>query len=149
LWRVLLLLDADELESAGGCVRDAARSLAEEARKAGAGTRFSVAIVFLRKEYESLLVASYRHLPGCRSEVAIPSDVEESPRDAKGWLKRNLEDGYKPTQDHAALTRHINIELLRSLNVRCFRRLEHALEELATAFSTGKHFVSPVPGQPS
>src|SRR5689334_25353403 len=65
---VLLLLDADTLEDDGGCVRDMARNLAEVARSAGGGNQFSVAIVFYKKEFESLLIACYPFLPGRREE---------------------------------------------------------------------------------
>jgi hypothetical protein len=139
---VLLLLDADTLEDTGGCVRDAARALAEAARGAGAGELFSVAIVFFRQEYESLLIASYASLPGRREGMTLPENVEEA-RGAKGWLKRNLDGGYKEAEDQITLTRAINFDLLRQKNIRSFRRLEHAITELATAIATGEHIVSP------
>ena len=140
---VLLLLDADTLEDDHGCVRDAARALAEAAKTAGGGELFSVAIVFFRKEYESLLIASYPTLPGRRNNVTLPANVEEAPRGAKGWLKRNLDGGYKEAEDQIVLTRAMDFGLLRQQNLRSFRRLEHAVTELATAISTGNHIVSP------
>ena len=140
---MLLLLDADTLEDTGKCVRDSAQELAEAAREAGGGTRFSVAVVFFQKEYESLLIASYPFLPGCREGTNLPENVEVAPRGAKGWLKRNLDGGYKETQDQVTLTRHINFDHLRGQQIRSFRRLEHALTELATAIATGQHIVSP------
>jgi hypothetical protein len=142
---ILLLLDADTLEDTGGCILDAAHALAESARIAGGGTHFSVAVVFLQKEYESLLIASYPFLPGRREGIILPENVEVAPRGAKGWLKTNLEGGYKATQDQVILTRHINFDHLRKQQIRSFRRLEHAVMELATAIATGQHFVSPSP----
>jgi hypothetical protein len=139
------------LEDDGGCVRDAARDLAEVAGRAGAGALFSVAVVFFRQEYESLLIASYQFLPGNRAGVVLPENVEEAPRGAKGWLKRNLDGGYKESQDQLTLTRAINFEHLRRQPIRSFRRLEHALTQLATAMASGEHVVTPVrpsPGPP-
>lgn len=145
---VLLLLDADTLEDDSGCVCDAARALAEAAREVGGGALFSVAVVFFRQEYESLLIASYPHLPGRRNNVALPENVEEAPRGAKGWLKRNLDGGYKEAEDQVILTRAIVFDHLRQQNIRSFRRLEHAVMELATAITTGQHIVSPLPPPP-
>lgn len=142
---VLLLLDADTLEDDGACVRDAARALAAAARAAGGGELFSVAVVFFRQEYESLLIASYPSLPGRRENVALPENVEDAPRGAKGWLKRNLDGGYKEAEDQVILTRAMNFDHVRQRNIRSFRRLEHAVTELATAISTGNHIVSPLP----
>jgi hypothetical protein len=140
---VLLMLDADALEDDGGCVRDAARALAEAAREAGGGTAFSVAVVFFRKEFESLLIASYASLPGRREGVTLPADVEAAPRGAKGWLKKNLDGGYKEAEDQVRLTRAMDFELVRGRKVKCFRRLEHAINELAAAMASGRHIVSP------
>jgi hypothetical protein len=142
---VLLLLDADTLEDGGGCVRDAARRLAEAARAAGGGTLFSVAVVFFRQEYESLLIASYATLPGKRNNVTLPANVEEAPRGAKGWLKRNLDGGYKEAEDQVILTKAMNFDLLRQQNIKSFQRLERAIRQLATAITTGEHIVSPLP----
>jgi hypothetical protein len=140
---VLLLLDADTLEDAGKCVRDTAQLLAEAARDVGGGTLYSVAVVFFQKEYESLLIASYPFLPGRREGVTLPENVEVAPRGAKGWLKKNLEGGYKETQDQANLTRCIDFKHLRTRQIRSFRRLEHAVKELAIAIATGQHIISP------
>jgi len=141
---VLLLLDADTLEDGGGCVVEVARAMADAARAAGGGILFSVAIVFFRKEYESLLIASYPFLTGRREGVTVPENVEVAPRGAKGWLKRNLDGGYKEANDQVVLTREINFAHLRSQNLSSFRRLEHALVELATATASGHHIVSPL-----
>jgi hypothetical protein len=142
---VLLLLDAEVLEDGGGCAVEAARSLAAAAIEAGGGNLFSVAVVFFRKEYESLLIASYPFLPGRREGVSLPENVEVAPRGAKEWLKKNLDGGYKEREDQVRLTRAINFEHLRMQSIRSFRRLEHALTELATAIASGQHIVSPLP----
>ncbi|VTU02284.1 Putative uncharacterized protein OS=Rhodopirellula baltica (strain SH1) GN=RB459 PE=4 SV=1: DUF4276 [Gemmataceae bacterium] len=145
---VLLLLDADTLEDDGGCVVETARALAEAARAAGGGTLFSVGVVFFRKEFESLLIASYPFLPGRREGVTLPANVEEGPRGAKGWLKRNLDGGYKEAQDQITLTRAMNFDRLRELRIKSFLRLEHAVRELAEAMASVRHIVSPLPPTP-
>ena len=144
LGAALLILDgdADRFEGQPFCAVEAARTLAERAKAAGAGTRFSFAVVFLRQEYESLLLAVFDQLPGLRSGVDSPSAPEEAPRDAKGWLHENLEDGYTPTDRQLELTRAVkDWTPARSLN--CFQRLEHALRELAVAVANSQHIVSP------
>jgi hypothetical protein len=144
LGAALLILDGDADRVAGQpfCAVEAARALAQQATKAGAGARFSFAAVFLRQEYESLLLAVADQLPGLKPGVALPPAPEESPRDAKGWLHENLADGYNPTDRQLDLTRAVTdwtpVRLLR-----CFQRLEHALTELAGAVATGQHLVSP------
>lgn len=144
LGSVLLLLDAEVWEDDGGCAVEVSHTLATSARHAGGGTLFSVAVVLFRKEYESLLIASYPFLPGRRDGVTLPNDVELAPRGAKAWLKKNLDGGYKEKADQVTLTRAINFEHLRSQTIRSFRRLEHAVVELATAVATGQHIVSPL-----
>jgi Domain of unknown function (DUF4276) len=145
LGAAILMLDgdADRVEGTPFCAVEVARNIAQRATEAGAGATFSFASVFLRQEYESLLIAVAGQLPGLKSEVKLPSDPELAPRDAKGWLHAGLVDGYNPIDHQLELTRAVKdwapVRLLR-----CFRRLEHALVELATAVSTGKHVVSPL-----
>jgi hypothetical protein len=151
LGAVLLLLDGDSdtFEDQPFCAAVAARTLAERARQAGAGVGFSVGVVFLRQEYESLLIASYPTLPERREGVARPTNPEESPRGAKKWLAENRDGGYKETRDQAILTQAAGLDLIRAANLRSFRRLEHALLELAVAAQTGQHISSPAaPPQP-
>ena len=140
----LLILDgdADRVEGQCFCAVDVARTIAQRATPAGAGKRFSFAAVFLRQEYESLLLAVANQLPGLKPGVTLPPAAEESPRDAKGWLHENLADGYNPTDRRLELTRAVRdwtpVHLLN-----CFQRLEHALMELAVAVTTSRHIVSP------
>src|SRR5436190_14578319 len=144
LGAALLILDgdADRVEGQPFCAVETARTIAQRATAAGAGTRFSFAAVFLRQEYESLLLAAADQLPGLKPGVTLPSAPEEGPRDAKGWLHENLVDGYNPTDGQLDLTRAVkDWTPVRLLN--CFQRLEHALRELAAAVATGRHIVSP------
>jgi hypothetical protein len=144
LGAALLILDgdADQVEGQPFCAVEIARTLAQRATAAGAGARFSFAAVFLRQEYESLLLAVADQLPGLRPGVALPPAPEESPRDAKGWLHDNLVDGYNPTDRQLDLTRAVN-DWTRVRSLRCFQRLEHALVELASAVATSQPIVSP------
>jgi Domain of unknown function (DUF4276) len=144
LGAALLVLDgdADRVEGQPFRAVEVARTLAQRATAAGAGTRFSFAAVFLRQEYESLLLAVADQLPDLKPGVTSPSAPEEAPRDAKGWLHENLADGYNPTDRQLDLTRAVkDWTPVRSLN--CFQRLEHALMELAVAVATSRTIVSP------
>jgi hypothetical protein len=144
LGAALLILDgdADRVEGQPFCAVDVARTLAQRAMAAGAGMQFSFAAVFLRQEYESLLLAVGDQLPGLKPGVRLPPAPEEGPRDAKGWLHESLEEGYNPTDRQLELTRAVkDWTPVRSLN--CFQRLEHAVMELAVAVATGRHIVSP------
>ncbi len=146
LGAALLVLDgdADRVETQPFCAVEVARTLAQRSAAAGAGTTFSFAAVFLRQEYESLLLSVANQFPGLKADASLPPDPEEAPRGAKGWLDRNLVGGYLPTENQAELTRAVrDWEPVRAL--RCFRRLEHALTELATAMASGEHIVSPLP----
>jgi hypothetical protein len=146
LGAALLILDGDAAQFEGQpfCAVEAARIIAQRATATGAGTRFSFAVVFLRQEYESLLLAVADQLPDLRPGVSLPASPEERPRDAKGWLHANLADGYNPTGRQLELTRAVrDWNPVRSLN--CFQRLEHALKELAVAVATNQHVVSPQP----
>src|SRR5947209_7078753 len=68
LGAVLLILDgdADQVESRLFCAVEVARTIGQRATAAGAGTMFSLATVFLRQEYESLLLAVADQLPGLK-----------------------------------------------------------------------------------
>jgi len=135
------------------CAMHAARRLAEEAREVGGGSLFSVAIVFARIEYESWLIAGASSLGGKsfsdgRKELPAvirppQSDLEIAPRDAKGWFRSVMQTGYKPTRDQAELTRLVDLDLIRQREMRSFRRLEAAIQELVGAIRSGNHAVTP------
>lgn len=145
LGAALLVLDgdADRFEGQPFCAVETAKVIAQRATEAGAGALFSFAVVFLRQEYESLLLAVANQFPSLRLGVALPPSPEESPRDAKGWLHENLADGYNPVDRQLELTRAVmDWSPVGSLN--CFQRLKHALEELAVAVAANQHIVSPL-----
>jgi hypothetical protein len=144
LGAALLLLDGDvdRVEGRPFCAVEVARTIAQRATAAGAGARFSFAVVFLRQEYESLLIAVADQLPGLKRGVTLPAAPEEAPRDAKRWLHEHLADGYNPTNRQLELTRAVkDWTPVRLLN--CYQRLEHALVELADAAATSRPIVSP------
>jgi hypothetical protein len=86
----------------------------------GAGKTFSVPVVFARQEFETWLIAGVASLAGRRlpdgrliepNAKAPDGDLELSPRDAKGWLRAIVEEGYKPTRDQAALTTLVDLSI--------------------------------------
>lgn len=151
---VLVILDGD-IEKAGGeefCAAAVATSLTGAAMHVGAGKTFSVAVVFARQEYETWLIAGIASLAGQRlpdgrlieSNAKAPEgDLEASPRDAKGWLRAIVEGGYKPTRDQAEFTKLVDLEVIRSRNLRSFRRLESAVTSLLEAIRCDKPIASP------
>ena len=107
--------------------------------------------MFACMEFESWLIPGARSLAGVlladgqRFPTSIrdmPPDPETAPRDAKGWFRKKM--GYKPTLHQAELTRLVDFGLVRDSQVRSFRRLEHAIEELVEAIRSGAHRVTPV-----
>ena len=79
-----------------------------------------------------------------KSNAKAPEgDLEASPRDAKGWLGTIVEGGYKPTRDQAALTRLVDLEVIRARQLRSFRRLESAVSSLREAIRCNCPIVSP------
>jgi Domain of unknown function (DUF4276) len=151
---VLLILDGD-IKRVGGdtfCAAAVARSLAKVARSVGAGSIFSVATVFARQEYESWLIAGIESYTGktfpdgrkVKEHVTVPEgDVEASPRDAKGWLNKAIDGGYKPTRDQATLTEWLDPQAVRKRGMRSFRRLESAILELVTAIRNERRVSTP------
>jgi hypothetical protein len=141
---VLLILDGDceRITGKAFCAGEMAKSLAAQATHVGAGKLFSVAVVFARQEYESWLIAGIASVAGqalpdgrlISPDARAPDgDLEESPRDAKRWLGKVVEGGYKPTRDQAAVTKLIDLDAIRARNLRSFRRLESAISSLRTA----------------
>jgi hypothetical protein len=151
---VFLLLDGD-IKKIGAelfCAAKVARLLASEAKVVGGGVKCSVAVVFARQEFESWLIAGIESVAGKRlpdgrtiDANATPpvGDLEESPRNAKGWLSGVVEGTYKPTRDQVALTDLVDLEVIRKRNLRSFKRLESALAQLVLAIRNGQHIVTP------
>jgi hypothetical protein len=96
-----------------------------------------------REWKRKLSVATKRKNVG-RVLVLPDGDLDESPRDAKDCLSTAINGGYKPTRDQATLTRWLDISAVRQRNSRSFRRLESAVNELATAIQADNHVATPV-----
>ena len=149
---VLAVFDGDsgKLEGQPFSAVTAARTLAERGRAAGAGSLFSLAVVFLRQEYESILIAAADQIPDIDPQVPRPANPEDAPRDAKGWLADHLQGGYDPKTNQRTLTQAVqNWQPVRETH-RSFRRFDNALRQLAEAVATGVHVVTPtVPAPPT
>ena len=158
---VLLLLDGDSdyVWNASGpvktqpfCAMQAAKILAQEARKVGAGSQFSVAVVFACQEFESWFIAAAnsfvgKHFPDNRIVLpqpitSLPPNPEMSPRDAKGWLAARIPTGYNPARDQKDLAEMVDLKLVRQ-TMRSFQRLENAVKELVHAIRTGQPLCRP------
>ena len=152
----LLLLDGDcGLDAKTPfCAKTIATDLAKIAAEEGAGKIFSAAIVFAQMEFESWLLAGAGSLAGrelsngravFRSDFVAPEgDLEQAPRHAKGLIKAALSGVYRESTDQAAVTKMVNLQEIQNRNMRSFRRLENALDEMIAAFREDRHFVSPV-----
>jgi hypothetical protein len=154
----ILLLDGDTPLSVEGkpfCAAAAARILAAEGKKVGAGACFSLGVVFACMEFESWLIAGIESLQEQRFAndrqgvkkltVEIPSDPETAPRDAKAWLGKVMTMGYQPPRDQRELTRLVDLARVRARKLRSFRRLESTVKQMIAAIRSGHHVVSPVP----
>ncbi len=152
----VLLLDGDSPAGVAGkpfCAMRAAQLLVAEAKKVGAGKLFSLAVVFACMEFESWLIGGVDSLVGGvfsdgRREIQkltepVPGDPESAPRDAKGWFRKVMATGYKPTRDQAELTRLVDLNAVRSRKMRSFRRLESAISGMVAAIRAGTHAVTP------
>jgi hypothetical protein len=69
--------------------------------------------------------------------------LENSHRGAKEWLSGVMESQYKATTDQAALTKMVDFQRIRDRNMKSFKRLEHAIDELIDAVRTGRHVSTP------
>ena len=156
----LLLLDGDskaDVEGKSFCASRAARVLAAEAQKIGAGKLFSLAVVFSCMEFESWLIAGIESLLGkpfsdgrngipniLPKNIQIPHNPESAPRDAKGWLSRIVPMGYDAPRDQAELAKLVDLKLIRNRQeIRSFQRMESAIRKLVDAIRSGTHVVTP------
>lgn len=152
---VLLLLDGDHPSNLGTpphCAGTVAGQLATLARDIGGGSVFSVAVVIARAEMESWFLAGADSLKGGRdgnglllkdNSQAPTGDLESSPRDAKGWLNKNMPLGYKPTADQIRLAHRVDLKLIRERKLRSFQRFENAIAQIQSALTSGRHIATP------
>ncbi|WP_195830647.1 DUF4276 family protein, partial [Bordetella pertussis] len=84
-----------------------------------------LSVVLAKREYEAWFIAAARSLDGrrgfrCPDEAPVDA---ETPRDAKGWLRRNMESGtYSEVLDQPAFTAHFDLQQAFD-NSRSFRKL--------------------------
>ena len=152
----LLLIDGDTPPSGGQpfCAMKAARELAAVAKERGAGDRFTASIVIANLEFESWLIGGASSLAGKSlrdgsgsflADLVPPTgDIELAPRDAKGFFKKVLSCGYRPVLHQASITELVDLDTIRQQNMRSFRRLENALDEMIDASRDNRHIVSPM-----
>jgi hypothetical protein len=116
---------------------------------AGAGKTFSLAVVFACIEYETWIIAGIESLAGKKykdGRPALPPNLKFPPGDpeshGKRWLEQNCR-GYRPTLDQSALTELLDLNLVRAKNLRSFKRLDHAIDQLLNAVGSGSHISAP------
>ena len=144
---ILVLVDTDR----DYCPRNLAHMLARTAVERNLNV--PVAIVCANSEYETWFICTLsdsagqgiRDRLGISAAVTAPENVERI-RGAKEWLEDRMprDSGYRPTSHQAALTHHIDIDLVQSRS-RSFRRLCHAVDELIDAMDRGTSAVTPAP----
>ena len=114
---ILLVLDADD-----DCPATLSKEILRRAQPYISHRKFSV--VLANREFEAWFVASAASLNGVRGFVLradLPADVER-PRDAKGWLQRQMADSYSEKLDQPAFT--ARFDMLQAWHKsRSFRKL--------------------------
>lgn len=115
---ILVVLDADD-----DCPATLATEVYQRAKQHIPHRRLSV--VLANREYEAWFIAAARSLDGCRGfrcPDEAPADAE-TPRDAKGWLRQNMDGGsYSEVLDQPAFTAQFDLQLAFD-NSRSFRKL--------------------------
>lgn len=115
---ILVVLDADD-----DCPATLAGEIYQRARQHVPHRRLSV--VLAKREYEAWFIAAAASLEGQRGfrcPDGNPIDAE-TPRDAKGWLRRNMEGGtYSEVLDQPAFSARFDLQTAFD-NSRSFRKL--------------------------
>lgn len=155
LGELLAVFDGDAKTFPAGapapfCAATAAKLMASEATRIGAGKNFSLAIVFACIEYETWVIAGAESLAGKSFSDGRPilPDGMKFPRGdpeshGKRWLEQNCLAGYRPTRDQCPMTELVDLTTIRSKNLRSFSRLDHAFEEILDAVSRNICIVTP------
>jgi len=143
---ILVLADADR-----DCPKTMAPELAAWARELRLDV--PVAIVVAKCNYEAWFLGSLASIagqplgdrPGVRGDANYEGDPEAA-TGTKGRLTNMMPKGraYKETQDQLAMTRLMDLDLVRE-RCRSFRRLEKAVKELVEAIERGEATVTPEP----
>jgi hypothetical protein len=131
------------------CAATAARSMAAAAAEAGAGKTFSLAVIFACVEYETWIIAGIESLAGRKykdGRPALSPNLKFPPGDpeshGKKWLEQNCR-GCRPTLDQSALTELLDLNVVRAKNLRSFKRLDHAIDQLLASVGSGSHISTP------
>lgn len=115
---ILVVLDADD-----DCPATLSAEIYQRAKQHVPHRRLSV--VLAKREYEAWFIAAARSLDehrGFHCPDEPPADAE-TPRDAKGWLRRNMKSGtYSEVLDQPAFTAHFDLQQAFD-NSRSFRKL--------------------------
>lgn len=131
------------------CAATAARALAVEANKAGAGSICSLAVVFACVEYETWLIAGVESLAGKPfpdGRVGLPSGTVFPSGDPESHGKRWIEKkwpGYKPAIHQKELTELLDLNVVRAKELRSFKRLDNAMNQLIRAAEEGAFISTP------
>jgi hypothetical protein len=115
---ILLLLDADD---------DCPAQLVEQvlSRAAACVPHRKVSVVFATREFEAWFIAAAESLDGHRGFTFDPTDTieAETPRDAKGWLRRRMAGGtYGETTDQPGFSARFDLQQAFD-GSRSFRKL--------------------------
>lgn len=125
---VLVVIDADN-----DCPAELGPALLARAQGSARGMR--VAVVLASREYEAWFLSAASSLAGT---AGLPEDLQdhpspESPRDAKGWLDRQMPIGraYSPTVDQPSLSAHLDLGRARARS-ESFDKLARSVYQLMT-----------------
>jgi hypothetical protein len=151
---VLAIYDGDAPSFPAGsgspfCAATAARSMTNAAAAVGAGKTFSLAVVFACVEYETWIIAGIESLAGKKYQdgrPVLPPNLKFPPGDPESHGKKWLEQrcpGYRPRLDQEALTKLLDLSVVRAKNLRSFSRLDHAIDQLLAAVGSGSHISTP------
>lgn len=115
---IIVLLDADD-----DCPAELGIKILERAHVCIPHRRVSV--VLANREYEAWFIAAAESLNGLRGFSFDPTEIidAETPRDAKGWIKRHKSDkSYGETTDQPAFSARMDLQLVFDRS-RSFRKL--------------------------
>jgi len=115
---VLILFDADD-----DCPAEKGTTILAQAQAIIAHRR--IAVVLANREYEAWFIAAAESLNGCRVFKCRAQDARvdpEAPRNAKGWVRERMPEGYGETKDQPAFSQRFDMALAHQRS-RSFRKL--------------------------
>jgi hypothetical protein len=123
---IVVVMDCDD-----DCPKELGPKMAWRAKRARPDLYIS--FILAHREYESWFLAAAESLAGKRNldlDLAAPENPENI-RDAKGWLSQHVRGTgrYSPTQDQAALSQLLDLELARTRS-RSFRKFWKEIEAI-------------------